>query len=86
MFFPPLQPETRGSVNGISQSLVAIGRSVGPVLGSVLFAWSASSGKWLKSYMYVCACMLGLFNGVLTAWRCDHNYRGTPLIKTPNLF
>lgn len=42
---PPPQPETRGSVNGISQSLVAVGRSVGPVLGSILFAWSASNGK-----------------------------------------
>ena len=44
VFFP--QSQTRGTVNGISQSLVAIGRSVGPVLGSVLFAWSESSGKY----------------------------------------
>lgn len=50
----PPQPETRGSVNGISQSLVAVGRSVGPVLGSVLFAWSASSGK---SQRATCMCV-----------------------------
>jgi MFS family permease len=47
-------PETRGSVNGISQSLVAIGRSVGPVLGSILFAWSESNGRgWPLDYHFV---------------------------------
>ena len=39
------QPSTRGSVNGISQSLVAVGRSVGPLLGSTLLSWSESNGK-----------------------------------------
>ena len=37
-------PETRGLVNGISQSLVAVARSIGPTNGALLFAWSESNG------------------------------------------
>lgn len=38
-------PETRGSVNGIGQSLVSIGRSISPTSGSILLAWSEGNGK-----------------------------------------
>ena len=49
---PSPQPATRGTVNGIGQSLVAIGRSTGPLIGAPLFAWSEGNGKiW-------CVCVL----------------------------
>lgn len=40
------QSATRGTVNGIAQSLVAVGRSIGPLIGAPLFAWSANTGRW----------------------------------------
>lgn len=44
-------PETRGLVNGIGQSLVAIARSIGPTNGALLFAWSESNGlNWPLNY------------------------------------
>jgi MFS family permease len=44
-------PESRGTVNGIGQSLVAVGRSVGPILASSVFAWSASNDlNWPVNY------------------------------------
>jgi len=43
---PHTQTATRGTVNGIGQSLVAIGRSIGPLIGAPLFAWSANTGRW----------------------------------------
>lgn len=42
---PHTQSSTRGTVNGIGQSMVAVSRSIGPLIGAPLFAWSASSGK-----------------------------------------
>ena len=36
--------ETRGTVNGYGQALCAIGRSLGPVVGAPLFAWSENTG------------------------------------------
>ena len=38
-------PETKGTVNGIGQSLVAILRSFGPTVGSLSFAWSEGNGE-----------------------------------------
>jgi MFS family permease len=34
----------RGAANGIGQTLVSVGRSVGPLFGGIIFAWSASTG------------------------------------------
>ena len=48
--YPPIQPATRGTVNGIGQSLVAIGRSTGPLIGAPLFAWSEGNGKMCVFY------------------------------------
>ena len=39
-----LQPVTRGTVNGIGQSLAALGRALGPMTGAPLFAWTADHG------------------------------------------
>ena len=39
--------KTRGTVNGYAQALGAIGRSIGPVLGATLFAWSENIGKYM---------------------------------------
>ena len=39
-----LQPVTRGTVNGIGQSLAALGRALGPMTGAPLFAWTAGHG------------------------------------------
>ncbi len=36
--------ETRGTVNGYGQALCALGRSLGPVAGAPLFAWSENTG------------------------------------------
>ena len=36
--------ETRGTVNGYGQALCAVGRSLGPVVGAPLFAWSENTG------------------------------------------
>ena len=52
---PPIQPATRGTVNGIGQSLVAIGRSTGPLIGAPLFAWSEGNGK------IMCVCSIRVF-------------------------
>ena len=51
-----LQPESRGTVNGIGQSLVAVGRSVGPILASSVFAWSASNGELILYVFLRCVC------------------------------
>ena len=32
-------------MNGIGQSAAAIGRTVGPIAGAPLFAWSADNGR-----------------------------------------
>lgn len=34
-----------GAANGFGQSMASLARAVGPVLGSVIFAWSVSAGK-----------------------------------------
>jgi len=34
----------RGTVNGIGQTLVAVGRMLGPTIGSLVFAWSMNNG------------------------------------------
>ena len=39
--------ETRGTVNGYGQALCAVGRSLGPVVGAPLFAWSENTGMSL---------------------------------------
>ena len=46
----PLQTETRGTVNGIGQSLGALGRTVGPILGSMVFAWSEINGQCMQEH------------------------------------
>ena len=44
----------RGSANGLSQTMVAVGRIVGPILGGNLFAWSASGGHaWPFDFHFV---------------------------------
>ena len=37
-------PETRGTVNGYGQALCSVGRSLGPITGAPLFAWSENTG------------------------------------------
>ena len=41
-----LQLVTRGTVYGIGQSLGSLGRSVGPLISTPLFAWSERNGMW----------------------------------------
>lgn len=53
----PAQPKTRGTVNGIGQSLSSLGRAVGPIVGSLLFAWSEHSGKPRPLRLCVCVCL-----------------------------
>ena len=43
-------PETRGTVNGYGQALCAFGRSLGPVMGAPLFAWSENTGTYIQLY------------------------------------
>ena len=58
--------ETRGTVNGYGQALCAVGRSLGPVVGAPLFAWSENTGKftwqlvrfWLSVCNHSCREML----------------------------
>ena len=52
LFVCVVQPETRGSVNGISQSLVAINRSIAPLVGSLLFAWSENNGVYTHTHTH----------------------------------
>ena len=42
--FYTVQSATRGTVYGIGQSLGSLGRSVGPLIGTPLFAWSERNG------------------------------------------
>ena len=42
--FNIIQSTTRGTVYGIGQSLGSLGRSVGPLIGTPLFAWSERNG------------------------------------------
>ena len=39
------QPENRGTVNGYGQATAALGRFMGPIVSSPLFAWSENSGN-----------------------------------------
>ena len=39
-----MQPASRGTVIGIGQTLAALGRSTGPLIGTPLFAWSEKNG------------------------------------------
>ena len=39
-----LQLTSRGTVYGIGQSLGSLGRSTGPLIGTLLFAWSERNG------------------------------------------
>ena len=60
-----LQTETRGTVNGIGQSLGALGRTVGPILGSTVFAWSEVNGQSTQLHMHcttVCVVERGELN------------------------
>ena len=41
--------ETRGTVNGFGQALCAIGRGLGPAIGTPVFAWSENTGKTLRN-------------------------------------
>jgi hypothetical protein len=44
----------RGSANGLSQTMVAVGRIIGPVMGGNLFAWSASGARaWPLDFHFV---------------------------------
>jgi MFS family permease len=46
--------KNRGTANGLSQSMVAIGRIVGPIFGGNTFAWSASGGhSWPFDFHFV---------------------------------
>ena len=38
-------PATRGTVNGVSQSQVAVFRTAAPLIGALLFAWSEENGE-----------------------------------------
>ena len=39
-----MQPATKGMINGIGQAMAALGRSLGPVIGAPVFAWSENTG------------------------------------------
>ena len=39
-----VQPENRGTVNGVGQSFAALGRMLGPMMGAPILAWSETSG------------------------------------------
>jgi MFS family permease len=44
----------RATVNGIGQTFAALGRLIGPYLGSTLFAWSENNGQaWPFNYFFV---------------------------------
>ena len=64
----------RGSVNGVSQSLVAISRSVAPVVGSLLFAWSASNGKCRCPNIGVVLSLLLLTTFLGYGWPLDFHF------------
>lgn len=49
----------RGKVNGLGQSCASLGRLVGPLCGSSLFAWTTHQSRWPFNYgltWYVIAC------------------------------
>ncbi len=45
IYFVPIQPSTKGMVNGMGQALAAVGRSLGPVVSAPIFAWSETTGE-----------------------------------------
>ena len=40
-----IKPSTRGTINGISQSVSSIGKMLAPLIGGPLFAWSENDGN-----------------------------------------
>ena len=62
-------PETKGTVNGIGQSLVAIFRSVGPTVGSLGLAWSEGNGELYL--LHSCKISLSLSSGL--SWPLNYH-------------
>ena len=70
--------ETRGTVNGYGQALCAIGRSLGPVVGAPLFAWSENNGTMLCVWIKLCPCSARVIKDVLLytgkGWPLNHHF------------
>ena len=58
-------------MNGIGQSLGALGRSIGPVIGSLLFAWSEDNGKF-KQISFTCLKYLEYGCGPTAPWNWNN--------------
>ena len=65
-------PETKGTVNGIGQSLVAIFRSIGPTVGSLGFAWSEGNGELhILQSSHIQSWKISLFSGL--SWPLNYH-------------
>jgi MFS family permease len=57
----------RGAANGIGQTLVSVGRSVGPLFGGIIFAWSASSDNAFPFDYHFTFFLLGILFALTAA-------------------
>lgn len=58
-------PSVLGTVHGLGQSISSLGRTLGPVVGGVIYGYGLSEGYvglvfWLLSCVAVCACLASL--------------------------
>lgn len=58
----------RGAANGIGQTLVSVGRSVGPLFGGIIFAWSASTGQSFPLDYHFTFFLLGVMFALTAAF------------------
>jgi MFS family permease len=58
----------RGAVNGLSMTLGGVAKAVGPLAGSVIFAWSINNGVHRPPFNFMCIFIITLCIGIGTCF------------------
>jgi len=68
-------PAIRGSANGLSESMAAISKSIGPVIGGVIFAWSVGNGLFPPLNYYLVFEVLAFisFLAIMLSYKLDNS-------------
>lgn len=69
-----MQSATRGTVNGIGQTLGSLGRSVGPLIGTPLFAWSESNGTYNISMRCIAIVHINILTIIGHGWPLNYHF------------
>ena len=68
-----VSPERRGSVNGFVMTIGGLAKTLGPVLGASLYAWSINSGIHTPPFNYIFVFMCCFLIGVLSLFIRFHS-------------